>query len=124
MNVEHAFRLARGKTLCGADGEAALEFRKRCGRQSKSDGEGVPAEACEEIGAGFDCFEQLKAIDGAAGAVRNAVFDADDECGLGGTFHYPRGKDTDDAAMPAVTVDDEEACCCQISVAGEARRLR
>ena len=43
-----------------------LELGQRCGRQRKADRECVAAEAREEIGAGLDGFEQMKAIDGAA----------------------------------------------------------
>ena len=120
MDVEHALGLARGEAFRGAVGEAALQFRQSRGGESKAHGEGVAAEASEKIGAGFDCFEQLKAVDGAAGAVRDAVFNADDERGFGGTFDDARGEDADDAAMPAIAIDDDEACGGKISVGGEA----
>ena len=69
----------------------------------------MAAEASEEIGAAFDGVEQMKAVDGAAGAVGHAVFDADDDGRLGGALDDARGEDADDAAMPAVAVDDEQA---------------
>ena len=110
-----------GEALCGTFGEAALEFRKRCGRQSKSDCEGVAAEAREEIGAGFDRVEQLESIDRAARAVRDAVFNADHERRLGGAFHDARSEDADDSAMPAVAIDDEQARCGKFGIGREAR---
>ena len=119
--LKHAFGLARGEALGGAFGEAALEFGQRCGGQSKANGEGVAAEAREEIGAGFDGVEQLESVDGAAGAVRDAVFNADDDGGLGGAFDDARSEDADDAAMPAVAVDDEQARGGKFGVGGEAR---
>ena len=121
VNVQNALRLACDKTFSGAHGESPLQLRKRCRRERKSDRECVAPEACEEIGAGFDRFEQLKAIDGSAGAVRHAVFDADNERGLCRTFHYTRGEDADDAAMPAVAVHNNEVCGCKLVVRGEAR---
>ena len=54
-----------------------------------------------------------ESIDGAAGSVGNfavgAIFNADDDGGLGGALDDARSEDADDAAMPAVAVDDEEA---------------
>ncbi len=81
------------------------------GGQGKADGEGVAAEAREEIGAAFDGVEQLKSVDGAAGAVGDAiaVFHADDDGRLGGALDHARGENADDAAMPAVAVDDQQA---------------
>ena len=73
----------------------------------------MAAEAGEEIGAGFDGGEEREAVDGAAGAVGDfslgAVFNADDESRLGGALDYARGENADDAAMPTVAIDDEEA---------------
>ena len=96
--------------------QAALEFGQRCGGQGEADGEGVAAEAGEEIGAGFDGGEQREAVDGAAGAVGHAVFDADDDGRLGGALDDARGENADDAAMPAVAVDDEQAVGGEFSV--------
>ena len=76
----------------------------------------MAAEASEEIGAGFDGGEKREAVDRAAGAVGDAVFDADDEGGLGGALDDARGENADDAAMPAVAVDDEEAVGCNFGV--------
>ena len=81
----------------------------------------MATEAREEIGAGFNSFEQLESIDGAAGAVRDAVFDADDERGLGGSFDHARSEDANDAAMPAIAIDDDQACCGKFSIGGETR---
>ena len=79
----------------------------------------MAAEAREKIGAGFDGVEQLESVDGAAGAVRDAVFDADDDGRLGGAFDHARGEDADDAAMPAVAVDNEQALGGKFGVGGE-----
>ncbi len=51
----------------------------------------------------------------------DAVFDADDDGGLGGALDDARGEDADDAAMPAVAVDDEQACGDEFGIGGEAR---
>jgi hypothetical protein len=104
----------------GVEAQAALELGQRVGGQGKADGEGVAAEAREEIGAAFDGVEQLKAVDGAAGAVRHAVFDADHDGRLGGALDDARGENADDAAMPAVAVDDQQAVGGEFGVGGQA----
>ena len=108
MDAQEALGLAGGQALLGIEAEAALEFGQRGGGQREAHGKGVAAEAGEEIGAAFDGVEQLKAIDGAAGAMRHAVFDADHDGGLGGALDDARGQDADDAAMPAVAIDDQQ----------------
>ena len=112
VNAQQALGLARGEVLVGVEAQAALELGQRRGGHGKADGEGVAAETREEIGAGFDGGEQGKSVDGAAGAVGDtaigAVFDADDDGGLGGALDDARGENADDAAMPAVAVDDEK----------------
>ena len=50
----------------------------------------------------------------------HAVFDADDDGRLGGALDDARGENADDAAMPAVAVDDEEAVGGEFGVGGEA----
>ncbi len=75
----------RVRARAAARRSAAHSARRRLnsgsdvGGQGKSDGEGVAAEAREEIGAGFDGFEQLKSVDGSAGSMRDAIFHADDD---------------------------------------------
>ena len=113
MNAQQALGLARGQMLLGVDAQAALELGQVFGGQGEADGEGVAAEAREEVGADLDGGEQQEAVDGAAGAVGDsaigAVFNADDDGRLGGALDDARGEDADDAAMPAVAVDDEQA---------------
>ena len=69
VNAQEALRLARGEMFGGVEAQAALELGKLFGGQREADGEGVAAEAGEEIGAGFDGGEEREAVDGAAGAV-------------------------------------------------------
>ena len=70
VNAQQVLGLAGGQMLFGVEAQAALELRQSRGGQGKADGEGVAAEAGEEIGAAFDGVEQVEAVDGAAGAVR------------------------------------------------------
>ncbi len=120
VNAQEALGLARGKVLVGVEAQAALELGQRRGGQGEADGEGVAAEASEEIGAGFDGGEKGESVDGAAGAVGHAVFNADDDGGLGGALDDARGEDADDAAMPAVAIDDEKAVGGEFGIGGEA----
>ena len=120
VNAQEALGLARGEVLLGIEAQAALELGQFFGGQREADGEGVAAEASEEIGAGFDGGEEHEAVDGAAGAVGYTVFDADDDGRLGGALDDARGEDADDAAMPAVAVDDEEAVGGDFRVGCEA----
>ena len=92
-----------------------------CGGQREADRKGVPAEAREEIGAGLDGVEQMKAIDRSARSMRNAIFHADHDGGLGGALHHARSKDADDAAMPAVAIDNHEARSSKFRIVGEPR---
>ena len=109
VNAEKTLGLARGQVFVGVEAQAALELGQRGGGQGKADGEGVAAEAGEEIGAALDGVEQVEAVDGAARAVGDAVFNADDDGGLGGALDDARGEDADDAAMPAFAIDDQQA---------------
>ena len=113
VDAQQQFGLARGEAFGGVGGESALELGKGTGRHGEADGKGVAAEAGEQVGAGFDGFEQRESIDGATGAVGDwtlgRVFHVDDDRGLGGALDHARGEDADDAAMPAVAVDDEQA---------------
>ena len=77
--------------------------------KSEAHGKGVAAEAREEIGAGFDGGEEGESVHGAAGAMGHTILNADDDGRLGGALDNARGENADDAAMPAVAVDDEEA---------------
>jgi hypothetical protein len=52
--------------------------------------------------------------------VGDAVFNADDDGRLGGALDDARGENADDAAMPAVAVDDEQAVGGEFGVGGEA----
>ncbi len=50
-----------------------------------------------------------KPADGAAGAVRLAVFMGDDEGRAVGALHDARGENADDTAMPSVAVEHKAA---------------
>ncbi len=119
VNAEEVLGLAGGEMLLGVEAQAALELGQRSGGQGKADGEGVAAEAGEEIGAALDGVEELEAVDGAAGAVGHAVFDADNDGGFGGALDDARGEDADDAAMPAFAVDQQQAVGGDFGVAGQ-----
>ena len=67
----------------------------------------VAAEADENIVAAFKRFQQMEAGDGAAGAVRLAVFVAEHERGMAGALDDARGEDAEHAAMPAFAIDDQ-----------------
>jgi len=69
----------------------------------------VTAETGEELGAGFDGVEQLKAVDGAAGTVGDALFNADDNGRFGGALDNALGEDADDAAVPTLAIDHKQA---------------
>ena len=113
VDAEDVFRLAVGEVYGGVGAEAEFEGREILGGHGKAYGEGVTAEAGEEVGAAFEGVEELKSVNAATGAVGDfavgSVFDADYDCGLGGPFDYTGGEDADDTAMPAVAVNDEEA---------------
>ena len=69
VNAQKALGLARGEVLLGISAQAALQFGKFFRGKREAHGEGVAAEAGEEVGAGFDGGEQRESVDGAAGAV-------------------------------------------------------
>ena len=62
VNVQQLLRLAGGQMLLGVEAQALLQLRQGFGGQGKTHGEGVTAEAREEIGAAFDGVEQLEAV--------------------------------------------------------------
>jgi hypothetical protein len=109
VDAKKALGLARGQVLAGVVAKAPLELGKRGRGHGEADGEGVAAEAREEIGAALNGCQQHESIDGAAGAVGHSVFNADYDGGLGGALNYARSEDAYDAAMPAVAVDDQKA---------------
>ena len=53
--------------------------------------------------------------------MRHAIFNADDEGRLGGALHNARGKNADDAAMPAVAIDHQQPRSGEIRIVGESR---
>ena len=119
VNAQEALGLARGEVQAGVVAQATLEVGKFLGGEGEADGEGMAAEASEEVGAGLDGGEEREAVDRAAGAMSDAVFDADDDGGLGGALDDARGENADDAAMPAVAIDDEEAVGADFGVGAE-----
>ena len=121
MDAEQVLGLACAEALFSVQAEAAAQFRHAVGGHGKADGEGMATEAREEVAAGFNCFEQLKAIDGTAGAVGDAIFNANYDGGLGGAFYHARGEDADDAAMPSVALDNEHAAGGELMIVEEAR---
>src|ERR1039458_9840549 len=120
MNAEQALRLTGGEVRVGMEAQAALELGQRCGGESEADCESVATEAREEVGTGFDGGKERKAVDRAAGAMGYTVFHADDDGRLGGAFDDARGENADDAAMPAIAVDDEEAVGGDFGVGAKA----
>ena len=120
MNVQGVLGPASGEMLVRVEVQAALEFRQRVRGHGESDGEGVTAEAREEICAGFNGVEKLEAVDGATRAVGDAILNADDDGWLCGAFNDARGEDADDAAMPSVAFDDEKAATSEVGAGGKA----
>src|SRR5579871_3493095 len=120
LNLQHALRIASREALGGMKAETPLQFRQPFGRQCESNREGVTAKTRKEIGAGLNGFEQRKAVDRSPGAVSDTVLHADYEHRLGGALHHTRGENADDAAMPAISVEHEQAFAHQSFVTGEA----
>ena len=60
VNAQNALGLARCEMLLGVDAQAALEFGQIFRGKREADGEGVAAEAREEIGAGFNGGEERR----------------------------------------------------------------
>jgi hypothetical protein len=73
-------------------------------RKGKADGVGVAAEPGEQgsVGGvdGGESIEQMKAGDGATGAVGFAFFMGEDESGTPGAIDDTGGKDADHATVP------------------------
>ena len=81
-------------------------------RQREADGMGVAAEAGEEFVPACDVdggerVEQVKAGDGAAGAVGLLRLRSQDERGQAGAVDDARGEDAEHAAMPLRVVEDD-----------------
>jgi hypothetical protein len=119
-DAQNVLRQPRSQVLAGVEAQAALQFGQSLGGQGKADGEGVAAEAGEEIGAALDGVEQMEAIDGAAGAVGDTVFYADHDGRLGGALDDAGGENADDAAVPAVAVNEQQPVDSQLVVRSEA----
>ena len=107
--VEFALENLRSEPDSRVELQALAQLGDAGGGQREADGVRVAAEADEDIVAAFERFEQMEAGDGAAGAVRLAVFVAEDERGVAGALDDARGENAEDAAMPAIAVDDEAA---------------
>jgi len=121
MNTKHTLRFARGEPLFGAESESALEFRKGGRGQRESDGKGVSTEAGEKIGACLDGRKQRKAVDGAARAVCDTVFNTDDDGRLRGPLDDTGCEDADDSAMPPIAVNHKQARRDELSICSELR---
>src|SRR6202021_329740 len=119
MDAEKVFRLAVGKFFASMGDKAAVEISKTLSRQRKTNSESMTSEASKERRTGFKCFKQRKAIYGASRTVGYAVFHADNNSRLRRTLHNARGKDTDDAAMPALAVHHQHRRFFQLRILGK-----
>ena len=119
MDAQQVLRLAGGQMLLGVEAQAALQLWQPLGGQGKANREGVAAEAGEEVCAALDGVEQLEAIHRAAGAVGDSVLNADHDGWFRGPLHHARCQNADDAAMPALAVDDQQPVGGQFRVAAQ-----
>src|ERR1017187_5645112 len=91
----------------------------------------MPTKAREQISACLDSFQQHEPVDRAAGAMGNAIFNADHNGRTRGAFNDARCEDADDPAVPAVSINDEQASIGQFRIGcetlfdgGEGNRFR
>ena len=89
----------------GVDARPELRHARRFHRQAR--GLLVAAEADEQVGAVLERAEHVEVRDAAAGSVRDVAVDRQHDGGLVIRVDELRGRDADDAAMPAVAADDE-----------------
>ena len=113
-------RLAARQMFFGVNTQPLLQLWQCSGGQCKAHRKGVAAKAREQIGAAFDGVEQLESVDRPARAMSHVVFDADDDSRLGRALDHARGQNADDAAMPALAIDDQQAICGQLRIAQPA----
>ena len=121
VDVQETLGLSRSEMDARVSAQTELEIGKFFSGQCEADGESVAAEAGEEVGAGFNGGEEREAIDGAAGAVSYAVLHADNDGRLGGALDDARSENADNAAMPAIAVDDEETVGDDFFIEAETR---
>src|SRR5258708_3402990 len=81
--------------------KAFAKFVEPRGRQCHSGSLAVAAEFGEQIGHGFEPFQEMKRSNAAAGALCEAVFDPQHERGTMIPFDHAARDDSDYAAMPA-----------------------
>ncbi len=108
VDAQAMLSLARCQMFFGVEAQALLQLWQCVGGHCEADGKRVAAETSEKVSAGFDCIEQLKPINRAARAIGHAIFNADHDSGFGSAFDHARGEDADDAAMPAVAVNNQQ----------------
>ena len=119
VDAENVFRLAVGEMFGGVGAQAEFQLGQILGGHGKADSEGVAAKTSEEAGAAFQGIEELEPINATTGTMGDAVFNADNNGGLGGAFDHARGEDADDTAMPAVAVDEQEVISGEFFIAGQ-----
>ncbi len=85
-------------------------------RERKAHGVGVAAESGEELLAAFDCVQQMKAGDGAAGTIGLTAFERNYHRRAPRTVDDARGKNPDDAAMPPFSFDHDAAARMEAGV--------
>src|SRR6266478_1150138 len=78
----------------------------RC-RQRKTDSVGMSAIAGKNIAARFECVEQVECRDGTSGTMAFVTIARNDQRGPAITLDDPRGRDSNHAAVPAVSVNDD-----------------
>ena len=120
MDADDLLFGAMGELLVRIAVEALLEFGDSVGGEGEADGKGVAAEAGEDVCAGFEGFEELESVDGAARAMSHAIFHADDDGGLGCALDDAGGEDADDSAVPTIAGDDEHLVGGEFGFGGEA----
>ena len=87
------------------------------GGHGESAGVGVAAVAGEKSAAGLDRLEQMERANRAAGAESFGAIARNHQRGTVVALHDSRRGDTDDAAMPAISVDNNAVGVAQRGIA-------
>lgn len=75
--------------------------------ESKPGGHVVSSEGGEVVGAGFECGVDGEALDGAGGALADAVFALHEDGGAGEAVDESGADDADDAGVPILVREDD-----------------
>jgi hypothetical protein len=107
VDFDRCFEVGGRKDSCCMCAETLAKHGNVLRIHRQTGGLAVAAEFGEQFGHCFQSFQQMERANAAAGALRDAVFDAENEGGPMESLDHAARDDAYDAAMPAIAGENK-----------------